>query len=89
METKVFVEKIENLVNEFTKNIDKDCMEFKGKDYQILFKKTEIINETQYGNRWGGATIKPGYNLTYCSCCGKPIYYKGRLVPTHCGNCEN
>ena len=48
MEAEVFVEKIENLVNEFTKNIDKDCIEFKGKDYQILFKKTEIINETQY-----------------------------------------
>jgi len=85
----VFVEKIENLVNEFTKNIDKDCMEINGKDCRIIFKKKEIINDYQYGNRWSGAKMKPGYKLTYCSCCGKPIYYQGTFIPTLCGNCEN
>lgn len=35
--------------------------------------------------------MKPDYNLTYCSCCGKPIYYKGKFTfkPTICGDCEN
>ena len=88
MEAEVFAEKIENLVDEFTKNIDGDCVEINSKDYRILFRKKEIINETQYRNRWGGAMIKPGYKLTYCSCCGKPIYYGGTVTPTLCGNCE-
>ena len=88
MEADIFVEKIENLVNKFVKNNCNDCMEINGEGYQILFKKKEIEIDTHYGNRWGGAMIKPGYKLTYCSCCGKPIYYGGTFIPTLCGNCE-
>lgn len=86
MEADVFVEKIENLVNEFAKNINKDSMEIIGKDCRIFFKKKEIVNDL---NRWDDAKAEPGYELTYCSCCGKPIYYNGTLVPTLCSNCEN
>ena len=89
METEVFVEKIENLVNEFTKNINNDNMEINWKDCRILFKKKEIINDIPYENRWDGAVRKQGYNVQYCSYCGRPIYYNGTIVPTLCSYCEH
>ena len=94
MEAEVFVEKIENLVNEFMKNVDEDSMEINGKDYRILYKKKEIIKPVPHLNKWTGDLVKGEYGVRreygvqYCSCCGRPIYYTGKFIPTLCSYCE-
>ena len=89
MEAEVFVEKIENLVNEFMENVDEDNIEINGKDYQILYKKKEIINPIPHLNKkWAGDLAKSEYGVQYCACCGRPIYYTGKFIPKFCSYCE-
>lgn len=89
MEPEVFTEKITNLVNEFTKNIDGDYGVIDGNNIRIIYKKTEKTYRGEFPDRrFGGAELKHGYKTTYCCECGKPIYYNGHIVPTHCSCCD-
>lgn len=89
MRPEVFVEKITNLVNEFTKNIDGDYAVIDGNNSKIIYKKTEETYRGEFPDRhWGGAESETGYETTYCCECGRPICYKGHLVPTRCSYCD-
>ena len=89
MRPEVFVEKITNLVNEFTKNIDGDYVVIDGNNSKIIYKKTEETYRGEFPDRrWGGAGSKTEYEATYCCECGRPICYKGHLVPTRCSYCD-
>ena len=89
MRPEVFVEKITNLVNEFTKNIDGDYAVIDGNNSKIIYKKTEETYRGEFPDRrWGGAESKTEYETTYCCECGRPICYKGHLVPTRCSYCD-
>ena len=89
MRPEVFVEKITNLVNEFTKNIDGDYAVIDGNNSKIIYKKTEETYRGEFPDRrWGGAESKTEYETTHCCECGRPICYKGHLVPTRCSYCD-